>query len=120
MDIVDAQVHANMLGTEATLAVMDALGVQGVLFDEYQRTDGDGAAQTRISTGGRYLSPNRAERRIRGVAPSGEVRLPDAGGPSRSGDRRLGRDVGRCARLQGAAHPRRDPDRGRTFRGRRL
>ena len=33
MDIVDAQVHANMLGTEVTLAVMDALGVQGVLFD---------------------------------------------------------------------------------------
>jgi hypothetical protein len=26
MDIVDAQVHANVLGTEATLAVMDALG----------------------------------------------------------------------------------------------
>ena len=45
MDIVDAQVHANMLGTEVTLAIMDALGVQGVLFDEYQRTDGDGAAQ---------------------------------------------------------------------------
>lgn len=42
MDIVDAQLHANMLGTEVTLAIMDALGVQGVLFDEYQRTDGDG------------------------------------------------------------------------------
>ena len=25
MDIVDAQVHANVLGTEVTLAVMDAL-----------------------------------------------------------------------------------------------
>lgn len=25
MDIVDAQVHANMLGTEITLAIMDAL-----------------------------------------------------------------------------------------------
>jgi L-fuconolactonase len=33
MDIVDAQVHANVLGTEATLAVMDALGIQGLLFD---------------------------------------------------------------------------------------
>jgi hypothetical protein len=28
MDIVDAQVHANMLGTEVTVAIMDALGIQ--------------------------------------------------------------------------------------------
>ena len=42
MDIVDAQVHANVLGTEATLAVMDALGIQGLLFDEYQTTTEDG------------------------------------------------------------------------------
>lgn len=33
MDIVDAQVHANMLGTEVTLAIMDALGIQAVLFE---------------------------------------------------------------------------------------
>jgi L-fuconolactonase len=45
MDIVDAQVHANVLGTEATLAVMDALGIQGLLFDEYQTTTEDGALQ---------------------------------------------------------------------------
>jgi hypothetical protein len=45
MDIVDAQVHANVLGTEVTLAVMDALGIQGVLFDEYQTTAEDGATQ---------------------------------------------------------------------------
>ena len=45
MDIVDAQVHANVLGTEATLAVMDALGIQGLLFDEYQTTTEDGAPQ---------------------------------------------------------------------------
>jgi hypothetical protein len=45
MDIVDAQVHANVLGAEVTLAVMDALGIQGVLFDEYQTTDQDGTPQ---------------------------------------------------------------------------
>ena len=35
MDIVDAQVHANVLGTETTLAIMDAIGIQAVLLDEY-------------------------------------------------------------------------------------
>lgn len=35
MDIVDSQVHANVIGTEATLAIMDALGIQSVLVDEY-------------------------------------------------------------------------------------
>jgi L-fuconolactonase len=42
MDIVDAQVHANVLGTETTLAIMDAIGVQAVLFDEYLAPDGKG------------------------------------------------------------------------------
>jgi predicted TIM-barrel fold metal-dependent hydrolase len=45
MDIVDAQVHANVLGTETTLAVMDALGIQGVLFDEYETAVEDGTPQ---------------------------------------------------------------------------
>jgi hypothetical protein len=36
MDIVDAQVHANMLGTEVTVAIMDALGIQAVPFDEFE------------------------------------------------------------------------------------
>jgi len=68
MDIVDAQVHANMLGTEVTLAVMDALGVQGVLFDEYQRTDGDGAAQPgyRLADGTfRPIGPNAESAALR-------------------------------------------------------
>jgi predicted TIM-barrel fold metal-dependent hydrolase len=43
MDIVDAQVHANMLGTEVTVAIMDALGIQAVLFDEFERVAEDGA-----------------------------------------------------------------------------
>jgi predicted TIM-barrel fold metal-dependent hydrolase len=35
MDILDAQVHANVIGIQATLAIMDALGIQSVLLDEY-------------------------------------------------------------------------------------
>lgn len=31
MDIGDAQVHANMLGTDVTVAIMDALGIRAVL-----------------------------------------------------------------------------------------
>jgi L-fuconolactonase len=61
MDIVDAQVHANVLGTEATLAVMDALGIQGLLFDEYQTTTEDGALQPgyRLADGAfRPVGPN--------------------------------------------------------------
>jgi L-fuconolactonase len=61
MDIVDAQVHANVLGTEATLAVMDALGIQGLLFDEYQTTTEDGAPQPgyRLADGAfRPVGPN--------------------------------------------------------------
>jgi L-fuconolactonase len=42
MDIVDAQVHSNVLGTEATLAIMDAIGIQAVLVDEYVAPDGKG------------------------------------------------------------------------------
>jgi predicted TIM-barrel fold metal-dependent hydrolase len=35
MDIVDAQVHANVLPTETVLAIMDAIGIRAVLIDEY-------------------------------------------------------------------------------------
>jgi L-fuconolactonase len=43
MDIVDAQVHANVLGTEVTLAIMDALGIHAVLLDEFSAAADDGA-----------------------------------------------------------------------------
>jgi L-fuconolactonase len=43
MDIVDAQVHANMLGADVTVAIMDALGIQAVLFDEFEAAADDGA-----------------------------------------------------------------------------
>ena len=61
MDIVDAHVHVNLLGTEVTLAVMDAVGIQGVLFDEYQTTAEDGATQPgyRLADGAfRPVGPN--------------------------------------------------------------
>jgi predicted TIM-barrel fold metal-dependent hydrolase len=61
MDIVDAQVHANVLGTEVTLAIMDALGIQGVLFDEYLTTADDGALHPgyRLADGAfRNVGPN--------------------------------------------------------------
>src|SRR4051794_24116002 len=36
MDIVDAQVHFNLLGDlEAGLAIMDAVGVKALLYDEW-------------------------------------------------------------------------------------
>jgi hypothetical protein len=39
MDIVDAQIHMGPGGIDETLAAMDALGVRGVLVDEYWLTD---------------------------------------------------------------------------------
>jgi L-fuconolactonase len=62
MDIVDAQVHANMLGgTEVTLAIMDALGIDAVLFDEFERPAEDGALLPgyRLASGAfRSVGPN--------------------------------------------------------------
>jgi L-fuconolactonase len=43
MDIVDSQVHSNVLGTETTLAIMDAIGIQSVMIDEYLYPDGQGS-----------------------------------------------------------------------------
>ena len=47
MDIVDAQVHFNLLGLEVGLAAMDAVGVGAVLYDEYWGFD----AKSRILPG---------------------------------------------------------------------
>jgi L-fuconolactonase len=59
-DIVDAQVHANMLGTEITLAIMDALGVAAVLFDEFEKfSDGVLLPGYRLANGAfRAVGPN--------------------------------------------------------------
>lgn len=68
MDIVDAQVHANMLGTEVTLAIMDALGIAAVLFDEFDGPAADGALLPgyRLSNGAfRTVGPNAEAAAIR-------------------------------------------------------
>ena len=61
MDIVDVQVHANVIGTDKTLAIMDALGIQAVLFDEYLTVGDDGALHPgyRLADGAfRSVGPN--------------------------------------------------------------
>jgi L-fuconolactonase len=67
MDIVDAQVHANMLGTEITLAIMDALGIAAVLFDEFDRFTAEGLLPGyRMANGAfRCVGPNAEAAAIR-------------------------------------------------------
>lgn len=43
MDVVDGQVHANLIGTEISLGIMDALGIQAMLIDEYIEASSDGS-----------------------------------------------------------------------------
>jgi L-fuconolactonase len=71
MDIVDAQVHANMLGTAITLAIMDALGVQAVLFDEFDAPAEDG----KLLPG--YRLANGAFRNVGPNAEAAAIRHPD-------------------------------------------
>jgi len=71
MDIVDAQVHANMLGTEATLAIMDALGIDAALFDEYETAAEDGT----LLPG--YRLANGAFRNVGPNAEAAALRHPD-------------------------------------------
>jgi L-fuconolactonase len=67
MDIVDAQVHANMLGTETTLAIMDALGIAAVLFDEFDEFTQEGLQPGyRMANGAfRCVGPNAEAAAIR-------------------------------------------------------
>ena len=71
MDIVDAQVHANVLGTQITLAIMDALGIQGVVFDEYLTTADDGTQHPG------YRLPIGAFRSVGPNAEAAALRHPD-------------------------------------------
>ncbi|WP_077078179.1 amidohydrolase family protein [Mycobacterium numidiamassiliense] len=71
MDIVDAQVHANMLGTEITLAIMDALGIQSLLFDEFDAPADDG----RLLPG--YRLPSGAFRCVGPNAEAAAIAHPD-------------------------------------------
>lgn len=71
MDIVDAQVHLNVLGLEAGLAAMDAVGVKAVLYDEYWAFD----EKARILPG--YELPNGAFRHVFPLAEEATLRYPD-------------------------------------------
>lgn len=71
MDVVDTQVHANLLGTDVTLAIMDALGITGLLFDEYVGVDHNGA----LHPG--YRLPNGTFRSIGPHAEAAALRHPD-------------------------------------------
>ncbi|HLG89226.1 MAG TPA: amidohydrolase family protein [Alphaproteobacteria bacterium] len=43
MDVVDAQIHSNVLGPpETLLQIMDALGIQGAIIDEYAGAEEEG------------------------------------------------------------------------------
>ncbi len=72
MDIVDAQVHFNRLGTlEAGIAVMDAVGVNALLYDEYWSFD----EQSRILPG--YALPGGAFRHVFPLAEEAALRFPE-------------------------------------------
>ena len=71
MDIVDAQVHANMLGTDVTVAIMDALGIQAVLLDEFEAAADDGAMHPG------YRMANGVFRNVGPNAEAAALRYPD-------------------------------------------
>jgi predicted TIM-barrel fold metal-dependent hydrolase len=71
MEIVDAQVHFNLLGLEAGLAAMDAVGVSAILYDEFWGFD----AKSRILPG--YELPNGAFRYVFPLAEQAALRYPE-------------------------------------------
>ncbi|MFD1733998.1 hypothetical protein ACFSC4_26565 [Deinococcus malanensis] len=72
MDIVDAQVHFNLLGTlDAGVAAMDAVGVSALLYDEYWAFD----AKSRILPG--YELPGGAFRQVFPLAEEAALRYPE-------------------------------------------
>lgn len=72
MEIVDAQVHFNKLGSlEAGLAAMDAVGVDALLYDEYWGFD----ARSRILPG--YELPNGAFRHVFPLAEAATLSWPE-------------------------------------------
>ncbi|PYE53922.1 amidohydrolase family protein [Deinococcus yavapaiensis] len=72
MDIVDAQVHFNLLGSlEAGMTAMDAVGVKAVLYDEYWGFD----ERSRILPG--YELPNGAFRHVFPLAEEAALRFPE-------------------------------------------
>lgn len=70
MDIVDAQVHFNLLGLETGMAAMDAVGVKACLYDEFWSFD----EKSRILPG--YELPNGAFRHVFPLAEQAALRFP--------------------------------------------
>ncbi len=71
MDIVDAQVHANAIGSETTVAIMDAIGIRAVLIDEYlSMAEGFRPLPS-------YRMPNGVSRPIGPNAEAAALRYPD-------------------------------------------
>jgi len=71
MDIVDAQVHANVLPTETVLATMDAIGIRAVLIDEYL---GPGEGSALLPD---YVLPGGISRPVGPNAEGAALRYPD-------------------------------------------
>lgn len=71
MDIVDAQVHFNLLGLEAGMAAMDAVGVKGCLYDEFWGFD----EKSRILPG--YELAGGAFRYVFPLAEQAALRFPE-------------------------------------------
>src|SRR5262245_44057226 len=72
MDIVDGQVHSNVLGgPETVLAIMDAIGIRAVLIDEYLGFDEDGSLRPA------YKTPHGISRPIGPNAEAAAVAHPD-------------------------------------------
>jgi predicted TIM-barrel fold metal-dependent hydrolase len=71
MDIVDAQVHANVLPAETVLAIMDAIGIRAVVIDEYL-SPGQGSDLLPA-----YTLPNGVSRPIGPSAEAAALRYPD-------------------------------------------
>ena len=80
MDIVDAQVHSNLLGLDTTLGIMDALGIQSLVIDEWLPTS-DGSTSPSYRLPGDIIAANCAECRSGGFASPRPFLLLDADQP---------------------------------------
>ena len=71
MDIVDSQIHANVLPTEAVVAIMDAIGIRSAVIDEYL---GPGEGSDLLPA---YTLPSGTSRPIGPNAEAAALRYPD-------------------------------------------
>lgn len=71
MDVVDTQVHTTVFNTDTVLSMMDAVGIQAVLIDDYLFTEEDGANRPY------YRLANGAARAIGPAAEAAALNFPD-------------------------------------------